>query len=282
MLPIVLLAVAQPAPAQPDKPLVPFPHPLITEVLYAVPSGKDGDADQDGKRSATGDEFVELINPHDKPINLKGYVLSDASSQSGDEAAGDSPKESPKTNMPYPKDDTAKPANPRPGDKPTPPGGGVTNAPKKDASPKRSRANSDSRIRFVFPELTLQPGEVVVVFNGHEGHPVGPVGTTSTAAKKNERFHQAYVLTMNARNRYVALSNTGDYVLLTDPAGKAVECVRWGDRKPDEGVDPTLDETAPISRVSVQRRGIRGGFVDHTDLDPAAKYSPGKFETKDR
>lgn len=282
MLPIVLLAVAQPVPAQPDKPLVPFPHPLITEVLYAVPSGKDGDADQDGKRSATGDEFIELINPHDKPINLKGYVLSDASSQTGDEAAGDSAKEPPKTNMPYPKDDTGKPENARPGDRATSPGGGVTNAPKKDAKPQRSRENNDSRIRFVFPELTLQPGEVVVVFNGHEGHPVGPVGTTSTAAKKNERFHNAYVLTMNARNRYVALSNTGDYVLLTDPAGKAVECVRWGDRKPDEGVDPALDETAPISRVSVQRRGIRSGFVDHTDVDAAAKYSPGKFETKDR
>jgi hypothetical protein len=282
MLPIVLLAVAQPVPVQPDKPLVPFPHPLITEVLYAVPSGKDGDADQDGKRSATGDEFIELINPHDKPINLKGYVLSDASSQSSEEPASGVPNESPKTNMPYPNEDAGRPGRAKPGDKPASPGGGTTNTPKKESKPQRAEAKNDSRIRFVFPDLTLQPGEVVVVFNGHEGHPAGPVGTTSTAAKKNERFHNAYVLTMNARNRYVALSNTGDYVLLTDPAGKAVECVRWGGRTPDEGVDPALDETAPLSRVSVQRRGIRGGFVDHTDLDPAAKYSPGKFETKER
>lgn len=58
---------------------VPFPHPLITEVLYSVPTGVDGDANRDGTRNATGDEFIELINPHDKPIQLLGYVLTDES-----------------------------------------------------------------------------------------------------------------------------------------------------------------------------------------------------------
>ena len=62
------------SPSAAPKPPVEFPHPLITEILYAVPKGDAGDANQDGKRSPTGDEFVELINPHDKPINLKGYV----------------------------------------------------------------------------------------------------------------------------------------------------------------------------------------------------------------
>lgn len=67
------------APADPaaDGPLVPFPHPLITEVLYAVPTGPGGDANKDGSRDAAGDEFVELVNPHDKPIQLRGYALRD-------------------------------------------------------------------------------------------------------------------------------------------------------------------------------------------------------------
>ncbi|MEM1331602.1 MAG: lamin tail domain-containing protein [Planctomycetota bacterium] len=69
------------APGQDAAP-VPFPHPLITEVLYAVPSDKEdpavGDANLDGSRHATGDEFIELTNPHDQPINLANYALEDA------------------------------------------------------------------------------------------------------------------------------------------------------------------------------------------------------------
>lgn len=59
-------------------PPVAFPHPLITEVLYAVPT-KDGDANMDGTRQTSGDEFVELVNPHDREIKLGGYVLTDSS-----------------------------------------------------------------------------------------------------------------------------------------------------------------------------------------------------------
>ena len=70
------LAAAQP-PAAPAKPLLPAPHPLITEVLFDVPRGDDADADRDGHRSATGDEFIELVNPHRETINLKGYSLYD-------------------------------------------------------------------------------------------------------------------------------------------------------------------------------------------------------------
>lgn len=61
---------------------LPFPHPVITEVLFAVPTGEDGDANRDGKRTATGDEFVELMNPHDRAIDLKGYVLTDRNEES--------------------------------------------------------------------------------------------------------------------------------------------------------------------------------------------------------
>lgn len=73
---------APPAPTEAKKdapPLSPvaFPHPLITEVLYAVPNSDDGDANKDGTRQAAGDEFVELVNPHDKAIQLFGYTLTD-------------------------------------------------------------------------------------------------------------------------------------------------------------------------------------------------------------
>lgn len=81
---------AAPASAPPAAPSTPaaalavsFPHPLIAEVLYAVPTGIGGDANQDGTRRVAGDEFIELVNPHDKPIQLGGYVLSDATAATG-------------------------------------------------------------------------------------------------------------------------------------------------------------------------------------------------------
>ncbi|HYE01943.1 MAG TPA: lamin tail domain-containing protein [Phycisphaerales bacterium] len=67
---------AAPHPAPARKPLTPFPHPIITEVLYAVPTA-GGDANADGARQVAGDEFVELANPHDRPIQLRGYRLTD-------------------------------------------------------------------------------------------------------------------------------------------------------------------------------------------------------------
>ena len=58
-----------------DAPPVPFPHPVITEVFYAVPPGAD--ADRDGEADSTGDEFVEIMNPHDRAIDLGGYAIVD-------------------------------------------------------------------------------------------------------------------------------------------------------------------------------------------------------------
>jgi len=77
---------AVPVPEAPTVPVaaaatevgVPFPHPMIVEVLFAVPGGDTGDANGDGKRHVSGDEFVELTNPHDKPIQLRGYKLTDS------------------------------------------------------------------------------------------------------------------------------------------------------------------------------------------------------------
>jgi len=55
---------------------VPFPQPIISEVLFHVPNDASGDADGDGVRSAVGDEFVELFNPHDAAIDLAGVVIT--------------------------------------------------------------------------------------------------------------------------------------------------------------------------------------------------------------
>jgi hypothetical protein len=95
MFGVALLLLIQPgqpgkpaAAPQPEAPkqatgLVAFPSPLITEILYAVPS-KDGDANKDGTRDVNGDEFIELVNPHDKPIQLGGYILADRDLKKGD------------------------------------------------------------------------------------------------------------------------------------------------------------------------------------------------------
>ncbi len=55
---------------------IPFPQPIISEVLFHVPNDESGDADGDGVRSAVGDEFVELFNPHDAAIDLAGVVIT--------------------------------------------------------------------------------------------------------------------------------------------------------------------------------------------------------------
>jgi len=93
--------VSQPSSPPADAAPPPRLDPIITEVLYAVPT-YEGDANRDGERNATGDEFIELTNPHDTPIQLRGYTLTDR------------------------------------------------NAPDK------------GQMKFVFPTLTLEPGEVVV------------------------------------------------------------------------------------------------------------------------
>lgn len=78
------------------KPPVKYPHPMITEVHYAVRSGAEGDANGDGDRDAIGDEFVEIINPHSRTIQLKGCMLvdSDAWSKSKNSRAARRSRES--------------------------------------------------------------------------------------------------------------------------------------------------------------------------------------------
>lgn len=61
------------------SPAVAYPHPMISEVLFAVPTTGDNDANKSGKREVSGDEFIEIVNPHDRAIELKGYTLTDGS-----------------------------------------------------------------------------------------------------------------------------------------------------------------------------------------------------------
>lgn len=62
--------------AQPQS--IPFPHPVISEILAFVPNTNDVDPSRDNVRDPVGDEFIELVNPHTRPIDLTGYVLADA------------------------------------------------------------------------------------------------------------------------------------------------------------------------------------------------------------
>lgn len=49
---------------------------MLTEVLFNVPRGDDGDANGDGIRTSAGDEFFEVHNPHDEAIEMGGYVFA--------------------------------------------------------------------------------------------------------------------------------------------------------------------------------------------------------------
>jgi hypothetical protein len=211
--------------ADPAKPLVAFPHPLITEVLYNVPTCDNGDANKDGTRQVAGDEFVEVINPHDKPIDLRGYTISDMTAH--EKTAGGKPK--------------------------------------------------SNAIRWSFPPLTLKPGEVAVVFNGNASTIPGAVGDSSAAAKKNDKFHDAYVFTMRQPSDKVGFANTADWVLLTAPDGKPVQLIKWGEPrvKVPEGV--MLIEEAPAARnASIQRTSANGALATHPS-DGKSAFSPGVF-----
>jgi hypothetical protein len=51
---------------------------LINEYLADPPDGIAGDANGDGSRSASQDEFVELVNYGSLPLNIGGFIIGDA------------------------------------------------------------------------------------------------------------------------------------------------------------------------------------------------------------
>ncbi|NNF03009.1 MAG: T9SS type A sorting domain-containing protein, partial [Rhodothermales bacterium] len=58
------------------KPLPPLTI-VINEVLADPPSGAAGDANGDGTRSSSEDEFVELANVGEAPVDIGGWMLGD-------------------------------------------------------------------------------------------------------------------------------------------------------------------------------------------------------------
>ncbi|HJZ68507.1 MAG TPA: lamin tail domain-containing protein, partial [Blastocatellia bacterium] len=61
----------------PVKIAIRFPL-VINEFLADPPAGPAGDANGDGTRSSSQDEFIELLNRTAEPVNISGYKLSDA------------------------------------------------------------------------------------------------------------------------------------------------------------------------------------------------------------
>ncbi len=61
--------------------VIPKPPPTLTviinEVLADPPSGTPGDANGDGTRSSSQDEFVELANVSSDPVDISGWMLGD-------------------------------------------------------------------------------------------------------------------------------------------------------------------------------------------------------------
>lgn len=194
------------------------PGPVITEVLYAVPKGDQGDASGDGSRHATGDEFVEIHNPTGNTIRLTGWTLTDRN----------------------------------------PPDAG--------------------QFLFVFPEFAIRPGETVVVFNGLDQSPPGPVGTAEAAPPgKNEHFHHAWVFTAGNTSTGTGFANGGDWVCLSTPQKEPVSLVIWG--KTDEEPPcqaPRLIECPSTSRSSVQRTlaAPDAPFEAHPTVE-GLRFSPG-------
>lgn len=210
-----LMLAAQ--PEQDDQtPKVVFPHPLITEILASVPRDA-GDANMDGRRDAAGDEFVELMNPHDEAIELTGYTLSDRN------------------------------------------------------------AGGQGAVEFTFPEFTLEPGEIVVVFNGFGMSESEDVGTQAAAAKEKHAKLGVHVFSMEITSDFSSFSNKGDWVLLTSPKGKPVHVVSWGEFKEELPNDEELVAESSIEggQGSLCRYMFGGPMVGHTALD-GRLFSPGK------
>ncbi|HEV3008433.1 MAG TPA: lamin tail domain-containing protein, partial [Burkholderiales bacterium] len=53
-------------------------HLVINEILADPPNGRAGDANADGVRDASDDEFVEIVNTGTAPVCLAGWTLGDA------------------------------------------------------------------------------------------------------------------------------------------------------------------------------------------------------------
>ena len=161
-------------------PVITGPTLIINEVLADPPMDLAGDANGDGVRSFTDDEFVELVNVSAEALDLSGYTISD----------------------------------------------GV-------------------RIRFTFPAgTTLAAGSVAVIFGG------GDVGSFSVATTG----------TLFAADAGLALTNTGDSVILADADGNVVDQMTYGS---EGGQDRSLTRAVDADPEAT--------FIAHPDV----AFSPG-------
>ncbi|MFG0275970.1 MAG: lamin tail domain-containing protein, partial [Phycisphaerales bacterium] len=219
-----LLPEPKPDPVvEPGAGPVPFPHPVITEIFFhGLPRAMGGDANLDGQRSVTGDEFVELVNPHDQPIELGGYQILDG------------------------------------------------------------QPNPEWRLTWTFPQMTLAPGERVVVFNGFRQDEIpGADGTTDRAPRmKNPHFGDAWVFSMRVLEPWRAFTNEADFVLLRAPDGVDIDVIAWG-ANPERAMEPPTDamrfaRVMPEPVGSYQRIDPFGPIMLHKDID-GRTYSPGEI-----
>jgi hypothetical protein len=226
----------------------PAAHPTITEVLYAVPGGRDGDANRDGRRASGGDEFVEIANLTDKAINLKGYRLVDSNAWEAEQV---------------------KAPEGKPGESPERPG----------APRKRPPADAPGEhVRLVFPDVELKPGQVAVVFNGCESAIPGPVGDQGSSAGPNEKFGGALVFSMRVASNYAAFGNDGDWVALCAPDGSLVQCLWWGLPKVERPAEWKSVAELPPGNASVRLTGPGGTWVGHRARPGMGEpFSPGVF-----
>ncbi|MCE7974038.1 MAG: lamin tail domain-containing protein [Leptolyngbya sp. PLA1] len=279
---LIALLALQPGGQAPQPAKATGPHPMITEVLYDVPGRLAGDANKDGKRTSGGDEFIELANLSDSSINLKGYTVLDSNAWEAREESLGGTAASPGGGTASPASPTApvtQPAPRAPADpaKTTSPGGG------RDAAPREKQPYDapGQHVRFTFPDLTLKPGEVVVVFNGMDSTVPGAVGTSEGAAGENSAFGAARVFSMKTMSQYAALGNDGDWVLLLAPDGTPVQGLWWGSPKVEARPgSATIWMEAPVGEGSVQLERGSGKFKLHRTLMGNPKgplFSPGEF-----
>lgn len=209
-----------PAPAPDGAGKISATYPVISEVLFNVPSGASGDANQDGVRSASGDEFVEIYNSTAAAINLRGYRLLNR--------------------IAYNEPDSSK------------------------------------GVRFMFPDVSLPPGGVAVVFNGHDAQIVGPMGDSHHAPKgTNAKFHDALVFHMDFKGRGTSFNNSADFVVLVAPDNKPVDVVTWGDCDPKPPANALRTETVKAGvKGSVQRITADAAMVEHRTINDEL-FSPG-------
>jgi hypothetical protein len=220
-----------------EKAKVSFPFPLISEVLYAVPTGGEGDANGDGVRHATGDEFIEIVNPHDRPIEIGGFTLSDKRASERDKKGG---MRSGAVRFTFPRC-TLKPGQVAV----------VFNGCQANWEQVKGPDGKVVGLAYVGDQTTAPAG----------GHPA---------------FDGALVFTMKITSDRTSLANTADWVLLSAPNGQPINLVKWGSVEGTVEGCELVDETPKVIQASVQRVGLMGQFESHPS-DSDFRFSPGRF-----